>query len=233
MRHHAYFYAGDLEEGITASRAFAKQHLGLSGEAHPDIVVLRHALFSVDDARLIATLASRAPVEGDAKIIVISAGRIFHEAQNALLKTFEEPSHGTVLVLIVPSEGNLIETLRSRVLPLPVSQKEKGTPSPYAAQFLAGNQQEREKLIEGILNRAKSDDATEKQEARLEALRFTEGLAIAAYEAKNVKPSRELTLFLSDVSRLIPILHERSAPLKPILEHLLIIAPHTKHLKIG
>ncbi len=160
------------------------------------------------------------PVSGESRALIIAAGRIFHEAQNALLKTFEEPTPGTYLILIVPSEGNIIETLRSRLLALP--GETAATISSLSADFVDGTPAAREKVLEYILDQAKSDDPEEKQAARLEALRLAEGVAQRAYIAKRTPETYAL---LSDLSRLIPILHERSAPLKPILEHLSLVMP--------
>lgn len=228
--HHAYFYAGDTERGAASALAFGERELGLS-VGHPGVVTLRYSLFSVNDARFVSELASRTPSKGDVKLIIVAASRIFHEAQNALLKTFEEPPVGTHLVLVVPSEGDIIATLRSRLLPLPegketASSKQQAADT-LAGEFLKAGKAEREKLIAKILDRAKSDDADEKQAARADALRFAEGLARAAYAARLVGEGdgAELTSFLSDLDRLIPILHERSAPLKPILEHLSLAVP--------
>ncbi|HYD93621.1 MAG TPA: hypothetical protein VEB18_04195 [Candidatus Paceibacterota bacterium] len=219
MQHHAYFVTGDMDAGIESARAFGET-LGLSGQNNPNIIVLRSPLFSVDEARKLSELASRMPASGERKLIIAAAPRIFHEAQNALLKTFEEPPAGTYLVLIVPSEGVLIQTLRSRLLPLPGLE---GVGASAAAKaFLTGKESERGKIIEAILDRAKSDKAEEKQAARAEALSFAEGL-MRALSAKRKDP--ETRAFLSDLNRLVPILHERSAPLKPILEHILITAP--------
>jgi hypothetical protein len=214
-----------MEEGIAAALSFGEQELSLSVQS-PDLLTLRHGLFSVDDARFVTELASRAPVQGEAKLIVIAAGRIFHEAQNALLKTFEEPAPGTYLVLIVPSEGNIIPTLRSRLLPLPGTESASGLSS-EAEEFVSGTARTREKVIKDILERAKSDDQEEKQAARLAALRLAEGIAHKAYTAHKKKESPELRALLEDLSRLIPVLHERSAPLKPILEHLSLTVPAT------
>jgi hypothetical protein len=219
MRHHAYFYAGDLEEGVAAAYRYAAQTLGLLGETHPDLLVLRYGLFSVDDARMVSELSSRTPVTGDTRLIVIVAGRIFHEAQNALLKTFEEPSPGTHLLLIIPSEGNIIPTLRSRLIGLPGGSGNQE--NALAREFTTGTSAAREKLIAKLLDRAKSDDPEEKQAARLDALRLAEGLTRLAY--KGTGTARHA--LLSDLSRLIPVLHERSAPLKPILEHLSLVVP--------
>lgn len=229
MAHHAYFYAGDIEEGIQASLAFGERELELSGVGNPDIITLRYGLFPVEEARGISDIASRAPLRGEHKLITVATARIFHEAQNALLKVFEEPSPGTFLVLIVPSEGNIIPTLRSRLLPLPGTEA-SGDLSPFAQEFIKADGASREKMIAKLLDRAKSDKAEEKQAVRIEALRFAEDLMRATYRAREKKSDSELGALLADLNRLIPVLNERSAPLKPILEHLLITVPQGKVL---
>jgi len=226
MAHHAYLYAGEKEAGIAAARAFAADTLGLPAEGSPDLAVFEYGLFSVDDARAVAGFAAQAPASGERKMLVISAGRLFHEAQNALLKLFEEPSEGTTLVLIVPAEGMLLPTLRSRLLPLP----SEATPGigPEAEAFLAAGKAEREKIVAKLLARAKSDKDEEKQAARAEAARLAAGVTRAAYAARRGaqgKEARELDLLLSDLARFAPVLHERSAPLKLIFEHLLLVLP--------
>ncbi len=221
MAHHAYFFAGDREAGIRAARTYAEQHLGLTGDHNPDLIVFRYGLFSVDDARTIIRLASQSGI-GKEKLIVIAAGRLFHEAQNAMLKLFEEPPQGTTLVLVIPHEGVLLATLRSRLLSLTDSET---LISDEAQMFIAATSAEREKLVAKLLDRAKSDKDEEKQAARAEALRLTEGLQQAAYEAWKKKQSDDLKLFLGDLDHFIPILHERSAPLKLIFEHLLLTIP--------
>ena len=40
-------------------------------------------------------VAASAPFVGDYKVVIISASRAYHQAQNALLKLFEEPPEGT------------------------------------------------------------------------------------------------------------------------------------------
>ncbi len=241
MNHHAYYVTGDVEEGVEHARVYGARVLMLTGNNNPDIITLRHDLFSVEEARSVLDIANRTSAKGK-KLIIIAAHRIFHEAQNALLKVFEEPPEGTCLVLVVPSEGNIIPTLRSRLLALPTHD---GYPMSImgggaAEEFLAAGKQGREKMVAKILDKAKSDKPEEKQAARIEALALAEGLVHAVYTSKNfiiydkdasggesseMKGIKEVRAFLEDLQYFIPILHERSAPLKPILEHLLIIMP--------
>ncbi len=222
MSHHAYFYAGEREAGIAKATDYAHDVMGLSSGNNPDLIIFRYGLFSVDDARRVIRLADQRAVGGDAKVLVLAAERLFHEAQNALLKLFEEPPPGTTLILIVPSAGILLKTLRSRMLPLA-----HGTMhiSSEAEQYLSLKASEREKYISKLLDRTKSDKDEEKQTARGEALRLVEGLTTAVYEQWSKTGAIEYQEFLRDATRLIPVLHERSAPLKLIFEHLSLIIP--------
>ncbi len=218
---HAYVIEGGRHAGIQAARTYAREALQLDGEHHPDLLVFEYGLFSVDDAREVARFASSSPIQGDKKVVVIAATRIFHEAQNALLKLFEEPPQGVVLVLVVPSLGQLLPTLRSRVLVL----SSEGMSVNPAEAFLARTAAEREKFITKILDRTKSDKDEEKQAARGELLSMVEGLVRLVYEANKNNESEELRSLLTDLDTFLPILHERSAPLKLICEHLLLVLP--------
>jgi DNA polymerase-3 subunit delta' len=59
--------------------------------------------------------ASRSPFEAHYKIFIIEeAERMNEAAQNALLKTLEEPQPGTIFFLISDQEDEVLETIRSR-----------------------------------------------------------------------------------------------------------------------
>jgi DNA polymerase III subunit delta' len=84
----------------------------------PDVhhIVPEGPLIPVDVIReLIIPEASRSPFEGRVKVFVIEeADRMNPSAQNALLKTLEEPQPDVVFVLISDNEGDLLETVISR-----------------------------------------------------------------------------------------------------------------------
>ncbi|MFZ1987664.1 MAG: hypothetical protein WAV21_01355 [Minisyncoccia bacterium] len=230
MAHHAYFFAGEAGEGVTSALAFGERVLELSPVGNPDVIVERYGLFSVEDARMLAAKAALSPLIGQKKLLIVSVGRLFHEAQNALLKLFEEPPVHTTLVLIVPSEGTIIETLRSRLHPLPIIESiendTKHKESSLAEQFIKGDAAVRERIIEKILEETKSDKDEEKQEGRVKALHFLEELTCSTYLAWQKNPEAlAYQEFLQDLDHFVPMLHDRAAPLKPILEHVLITVP--------
>ncbi len=105
----------------------------------PDYFTFKQELFGIDDARKINDLAARKAF-GEKKVLLISPERITPEAQNALLKTFEEPVEGTHFFLNLRDESVVIPTLRSRVEVVRLSGQEV---EKEAGKFLAGSLKDR------------------------------------------------------------------------------------------
>lgn len=85
--------------------------------AIPSVDVEHNCLpqFGIDDARRLAQKAVQKPVASAIRTFVIAAASLTPEAQNALLKLFEDPPLHARFYLIVPHESSLLPTLRSRL----------------------------------------------------------------------------------------------------------------------
>lgn len=71
----------------------------------------------VDQIRALGERLGLKPLEGAHKVlIVVGAERMNEQAQNAFLKTLEEPPPGTVIVLIAAHPDDLLPTIRSRCM---------------------------------------------------------------------------------------------------------------------
>jgi len=217
--HHAFVIEAGAEEGIEAAQAWTREELGMKIENNPDVVVLRYGLLSVEDARRVTELAASAPFTGEHKVVIISASRAYHEAQNALLKLFEEPSTGTYLFLIMPSLGGLLPTLRSRVQTLEKTEnrKQKTEILDAVEEFMKASKEKRSAMIKKLTS---GKDEEEKRELREEAIALVNGIEAVAYRSLT---SVENTALLSDIATLRGYLHDRSAPVKMILEHISLI----------
>ena len=74
-----------------------------------------HKDISVDQVREVERAAALAPFEGRTRVVIIDpADAMSIGAQNAFLKTLEEPPPNTAFVLIATREDRLLETVRSR-----------------------------------------------------------------------------------------------------------------------
>jgi len=107
-------------------------HTAALASAHPDLhVVTKELALYDDDAQVRSRKLTSIPVEvirehviapaglapalGHGKVFIIDEAELLNPTgQNALLKTLEEPTPGTVLILVTASEHRLLPTIRSR-----------------------------------------------------------------------------------------------------------------------
>ncbi|OHA91960.1 MAG: hypothetical protein A3J09_00440 [Candidatus Zambryskibacteria bacterium RIFCSPLOWO2_02_FULL_51_21] len=107
--HHAYLLVGSAEQAEKYLREFVGDLTG-----SPDYFVFKDDVFGIGDARKLSESAVRKAFT-DRKIFLIAPVKITREAQNALLKTFEDPVENTHFFLAAREEELIIPTLCSRM----------------------------------------------------------------------------------------------------------------------
>lgn len=225
-RHQAFVIEAEAEAGIKCAEAWVAEELGMETHGNPDFVVMRYGLFSVADARRVSELAAGAAFAGAQRVLVIAVQRAYHEAQNALLKLFEEPPQGTSVFLVLPTLGGLLPTLRSRVQILTLDDGGKPAISEIAEEFLKASKEKRSVLIKKLTS---GKDDENRQERRDDAIQILNGIEAVAYA--QFKKDRSIAILLSEIATLRGYLYDRSAPIRMILEHLSLVLP--KNLPIG
>ena len=120
---HAYIFSGMSGVGKTAAALeFAEM---LTGGSQPDIIrvtnehygVKEKAALSVDAVRAARVDVYTKPYAADRKVFIFSdAETMTTQAQNALLKVFEEPPPYCVIILLAQNESMLLPTIRSRAV---------------------------------------------------------------------------------------------------------------------
>src|SRR5579864_4048086 len=94
--HHAYFFVTHkVKETISELKDFLEEHLGIKTQGNPDFQHLEFRTLTIDEARRVAEAQERKDFSARRKIFIIETDFITEEAQNALLKVFEEPTAGT------------------------------------------------------------------------------------------------------------------------------------------
>ena len=124
---------------------------------------VRHVVvpnFGIDQARKLKEMANEKSWSGGVQTFIIGTHSITTEAQNALLKLFEEPPADTIFYLVVPHESILLATLRSRLF---LAKKETSNNGEMAEEFLKSSYKERLAMIADL---AKKDSEVLKELAR-------------------------------------------------------------------
>lgn len=184
-------------------------------KSHPDVLWLdENTKLGVDIAKQIQQFLSLKPYQGESQAVVIIAAENFTlDAQNALLKTLEEPPHHTTILLGVGTEDQLIPTIISRCQSLNLKDTQAETPE---VKFQA----EIETLID--LPIEKRFQFIEKLEAREE---FLEALTFYFRKLLLNKPTD--TDFLEDLIE-AQKWNSANVNIRAILEYLMLKMPQVK-----
>ena len=111
--HHANLLIGTPEEAESYLRSLCDSW-GVRLPNNPDFFAFKMETFGIDEARKLKLLSARKAISSR-KIFLITPTRLTLEAQNALLKTFEDPFPNTLFFLGVREESLVIPTLLSRM----------------------------------------------------------------------------------------------------------------------
>ena len=107
------------ESGSACGECHACQML--KAESHPDVhrvgLLEKKRDISIDQVREVLGFLSLSGAEGERRVVILDeAERLNNQAANALLKGLEEPSAGSVLIMVCADAMKLPATVRSRCL---------------------------------------------------------------------------------------------------------------------
>jgi hypothetical protein len=211
--HHSYLYSGPLST-LPHLTEDARKRFGFEGPNNPDLQVRKFEKFGIEEARELTKTASLRSVSGRS-LYIVAVSQITSEAQQALLKLFEEPQEGAIFLLLAP-HGSIIPTLRSRFLDYPWKPQESVFQS--AGAFLAASQKTRGAEIVKLL---KDEDGL-----RERVRDFLNALEQALYPMlQKSSGKKEIREGLEDIARIRSYANDRSPSLKMLLEHLALSLP--------
>ena len=153
---HAWVAKGTADDVPRALSLLQMQ--GIETQHNPDLSVRTFSTFGIDDAHEMSIRATSRALK-TRRVFVIVASTITTEAQNALLKTLEEPRAGAQFLVLVPTPHTLLKTILSRaqIVQLPELPVHKGTLCTVDAMtFLKSRPGARIELLKPLLE--KNDD---------------------------------------------------------------------------
>ena len=227
LLHHAYLIEGKEDTVIDELFKFFEQSLDITVKGNPDFLHLAFDSFGIDEGRRLKEMQTGKAFAGDRRFFIVSTSSFTHEAQNSLLKVFEDPSPNVHFFVIMPSADGILPTLRSRFFIIPHESKYK-TKKIHdekiisAKEFLENTSASRLAMIKGVVEDKDKDKA-------LELLNNIESELHSKFIASVGTSSRaslkQHARFLEEISLAKQYLHDRSSSVKLILEHVALILP--------
>jgi len=204
---------GKRTTALALAGAINCQHPAIDGDAcgdcsscrriaraqHPDVISLSpndKGTITVEMAREVIGQANYRPFEARRRVVVIDqADSLQPSAQNALLKTLEEPPPSSMFVLVTARADSLLDTVRSRcprvrfgrLGPLDLAQVlilHCGVKAAAAGGLAA--------MGDGSVSRALAQDTGELVDARGAALALLRGVAVRPPMAARLKLAQQL-----------------------------------------
>ncbi|MDR3558727.1 MAG: hypothetical protein P4L61_04285 [Candidatus Pacebacteria bacterium] len=227
LARHAYAIVGGREARLELVTFLEKEH-GVVARGNPDFFVQRYEVLTIDDARALKVLHATRPFSstGDKtgnsgrKFFVIELDSITLEAQNALLKVFEEPNEYAHFFLVIPSAELLLPTLRSRLYmvraPIEKDGEEEGDKGrdvkvdKNLADFLSGSKAERIAFVDRL-----AADISDDKKPKSAALDLCAGLS---RHLRNDGIEKNATA-LAVIAETESYLRDRAPSIKQLLEY--------------
>lgn len=218
--HHAHIVEGMYEMVLPALLSALSINLGIDVKNNPDLTIQNYESFGVDEARLLKTAQTRASFSNELKIFIVGAEVFTHEAQNALLKTFEEPTEGTHFFIIIPRSEALLPTLLSRVLVSSGDENIVRMANGLGEQFLNAEVDERFAMIK------KMADKKERETADRELFRrMLDDIERILYTRQVSNGNKTTINIFREIFQAKTYLADRGSSPKMLLEHLAMILP--------
>ena len=112
--HHACLIEGSSEAIVEELVDFLEGTVSFSTKGNPDFYFGEYDSFGINDGKALQARAAQKPL-GGLQIFIVTCNGMTREAQNALLKLFEEPTPNTHFFLVCKAADTLLGTLRSRM----------------------------------------------------------------------------------------------------------------------
>ncbi len=220
--HHAYVIEGDFDFSFEKLNHFLENEVKFKTRGNPDFLHVTVDTFGIDEGRELKEMQIKKSFnEGGKKIFVISLNFITREAQNSLLKVFEEPTEDTHFFLLTPSAEIFLPTVRSRMMVLSCDNPNGASSETEALvdKFLHSTPKIRLDLLSKIIEEKNKAEA-------IEFLNILEKNLFETWSKDNVKnfDTQRKEVF-QQIINCRNYLCDRAPSVKMILEHIALVTP--------
>jgi len=227
--HHAYLIEGKREEVLPEIFNFL-ENLGIKTSSNPDFLHLSFDSFKIDDAYNLKSIQYEKSFSNNKKIFLISANNFLLEAQNTLLKIFEEPIENTHFFIIVPNTDILLKTLVSRFYLIKAPTR-VGAPTEVgnAEKFIKMSLRERIDFVKELITEEEKEEepAIETQSIRAKSLKFLNALeSVLVSKMPFDKNMSKAGFDIQHIFKVREFLNQPGSSLKSLMESIALITPN-------
>ncbi len=180
-----------------------------------DVRLLSYESFLVEDGVALKNEATEVIGSDEERHFILQFSSSTREAQNALLKTVEEPTLGVHFFIVVPNEHLLLDTIRSRAQHVHIIGSSVDTK--FAETFIKAKLGERLKMVATLISEAKDDETS--GPGRERATAFLSALEIVLTK-RGVEENSEA---LKTILKTKEYLSSQGAMVKMLLEHVALV----------
>jgi len=165
-------------EARDALKETEKKETRLFVQTHPDVLIIPpdppQMMIKVDQVRRLIENIYFLPAEGRERIFIFTNSAFMKEAANSLLKVLEEPPEFATIFLLAENAGELLPTIRSRCMIVPLRRLSLAELEDYLAKHRPEWRPQQRALVarlsDGAVGRARSFDLEAYSASRNDAL---------------------------------------------------------------
>ena len=219
--HHAYLIEGAREEIVPEIFSFC-ENLNIKTSGNPDFCHITIDNFKIDEAFELRTMSAHKGFSAAKKVFIICANTLSLDAQNVLLKMFEEPTENTHFFLVVPDANALLKTVVSRFYLISTnSQKD----SKEVEEFIKMSLNARINFLKDFLKEEEEIEATiQLDSVRAKSLRFLNSLESYLHK-KLVSKAVFDTGFFVHIFKVREFLRMPGSSTKTLMESVALVVP--------
>src|SRR3989338_6289037 len=176
--HHAYLIEGERSEVLSQLTSYLES-INISTSKNPDFCNMSIDSFKMEEALNLRKMAQERPMGREKKFFLISVNSMTLDAQQTLLKIFEEPTENTHFFVVVPEIGALLPTLISRFYKIKLPQEGNRM---EAEKFLSLTPAKRIDFLKDFLEE-NDEDSPQSDSSRARALKFLNELEFVLHKS--------------------------------------------------
>ncbi|MFA6397276.1 MAG: hypothetical protein WDK96_00320 [Candidatus Paceibacterota bacterium] len=229
--HHAYLIEGDKNSIIPLIFDFIKS-MGIETEGNGDIWYQEIKTLNIEGSHQIKARQIERGLMGGKKFFIFAIDFFTRDAEQALLKVFEEPAENVHFFIITPTTDFLLETLKSRFV-LIKSDEEKFISDDIknlAKKIIESSQKERLDLVGKFIKKYEEEEIHAYM--RSDSTNLLNMIEKEYYEKSDPRQggagknfSKDQIFLFDELIKVKNYLNDKGSSAKMLLEHIVLILP--------